>query len=137
MLMLTAHLLFSNHPALIDGNGYVYYIDRHHLRDTNQYELLTERAATHLEVIYLKYHDVFYNKTVMKEAPPTKYSVYNLKNCNYNDTQNAQATLSMERTEEKTWTHSFQLGLSSSAKVKVIYTYPKRCSGNRLIHLSL
>ena len=132
-LILTPHLLCShhpslidgNHPALIDGDGYVYYqtgLGGHWQRDSKQYDLLTERGATNLEVIYLKYHDVFYNKTEMKEALPSTYSVHNLKNCNYNTTQTAQATLSVGRTEEKTWTHSFQLGLRSNAKFTVIYT---------------
>ena len=104
-------------------------LGRHWYWDNNEYDLLTERSATNLEVIYLKYHDVFYNRTEKKDAPKTQFSVYNLKNCNYNKTQNVQATLSMERTEEKTWTHSFQLGLSSSQTVSVSAKTAAQMSG--------
>ena len=115
----------GNEPALVDGEGYVYYQNGVSddeccwYWDNNEYDLLIEKTVVRSELLDIKYDSPIKRKTTKSSGNNAAATEGWLVNNKESGSSERSTTLSLSFTNSKSWSHSFTMAVSISRSVTV------------------
>eukprot|EP00092_Neocalanus_flemingeri_P023667 GFUD01025669.1.p1 GENE.GFUD01025669.1~~GFUD01025669.1.p1 ORF type:complete len:371 (+),score=57.88 GFUD01025669.1:110-1222(+) len=113
-----------NEPAMVDGNGYVYYQNGISERqccwywDNNEYDLLIEKTVSRAELLDVDYDTPIKRKTINSAGNNVATSEGWLTNAKSTESERS-AQLSVSYTNSKSWSHSFTVAVGFQSSVEI------------------